>query len=280
MVVVLSASTAALVILLSVALSQLLTDPRIVRPYWNPNRASDLSDRPIETTLHKYDHTSRTAYLTTGESITFRFPAAYYWRKDNQRGGPQYEIALALDYAYLDAAVPKLRALESIRATDDQKRRHAEIAKRLSFVHVLSSLRSQDTPMFKISDGAYTYVGEYCDLAMYVDPNDRWRETYSRADPEPLSYPFSEAETFVSAARIHLSNSRLDGDYQFKVHCEPYVRRSICVVDSYFEDWPIKFLMPKDRLCQWRQESARMQDFLASHVARRTLPSAREQTRY
>ena len=111
-------SAVGLVGFFGVVLSQVAADSRVVRPAINHGPAFDLSDRPIETTLHKYDHKSKNKYLTTGVSITFSFPAAYYYRFDNQRGGPQYEIELALDYQDL-----RLSCRNCANSNDPQSRR-------------------------------------------------------------------------------------------------------------------------------------------------------------
>jgi hypothetical protein len=94
------------------------------------------------------------------------------------------------------------------------------------------------------------------------------QEEQTRRKLGPVPYPFSEADTFLSHERT--KGDVIDNDFVLSMKCELFQNLKICSGLTYFEQWPVRLHIPKDRLCDWRDEVARVRDFLAAHVVRRT----------
>lgn len=173
-----------------------------------------------------------------------------------------------MDYRDLSPIVWKLRALElPIPITDERKGRLTETQRSRTSLEVRSTLAQYRTPLFRIRKGLYIETGEYCVLLMYDSAEAAKRRQRQRAS---IPSPFAEAETFVS--KLRYDNDVFKNDYYFKATCVPVLRVGNCITESYFESWSISFDIPKDRLCRWREELGRVQDFLARHVTERTVP--------
>lgn len=247
------------------------SDEIIVRPNYRPGIFHDLTDRLVDTTLHQYDSAKLRRFVTTGESITFRFQAAYYTRYDNVQGGPQYQINLLLDDLDMEPIEPRLQSTEQYNQTELQRQKRLNLEARRLRVYVFSSLAlSGGANIFKVERHQMTHVGVFCGLEMYVDPVDKSRNWTISQNPKPLAYPFSSADTFVSVER-HKGRRQKD-DYYLTLECSSDSRVEICIADSYFKSWAIRFHLRRERLCQWRDQLTRVQAFLASHVVSETPP--------
>lgn len=239
-----------------------------VRPHSLGSIAWDVSTRPVETTLHKYNR-ARSRYTVTGESVTFRFPAAYYFWIANQKGGAQRRITLDVDRVDLGAIRPALNELRRPERFLTSRPEIADLEGRRTDIHVLSSLSAYDPTLRKIKRGELRALGEaYCGLDMYVEVDTRQRDSSIAQSPTTPQYPFSKVSTFVSAERT--INDRSANDFAFKAKCDPNTRKGFCNVSSYLDVWPIEFKIQKDKLCDWRQETDRIRDFLARHIVRST----------
>jgi hypothetical protein len=246
-------------------------DPREARvsPYGGGTFSTSLA--PVETSLHDYERheaSSPRHYFTTGKSVTFSFPQAYYWFRANQAGGPQWWILLHLDRRDFSptsfAHVARERAIFTDRA---EAARLLEIIQRNEIVvklepglyRAVGGENERTAWQRDLDRGKAVIAGTVCGMRFSYDPHHR-PETYSLS-PDLLS---SHADL----------TAFLDGPWpQTGATGATCTNRSpICQIDFRYRAFAGDFSIPRGDFCQWRDMANRVIRFLDQHLVRETQP--------
>lgn len=192
----------------------------IVRPEYSLAPSFDYSSTLIETTLNVYDKARLDQFVTTGESITFRFPASYYQLKTNAQGGPQLSVVLYMDYR--DLSPIRARKLEQSPITKEKDDLRRELIRHKIGVTVRSNYFSPgNSLLFYKRKGNISKVGEYCGLDM-VDIGTEF--VYHTKDL--LGYPFSVTENCVSDRTV---DTIYGADFYFHAKCSRVGEKNIAL---------------------------------------------------
>ena len=182
-----------------------------------------MDNTPIEVILHKYKPTRDDKYNTTGESISFAFPGDMYSYGENTDGGPQWKIKLLIDYYTLEAIEPKLRATR-YKFSDEARRLEREITKNEVGVQIYSGITGAGPSYWRILDGTYKEMGQFCDLKIYDDgsypifSDPKYKDVYPFTEGEHFYLPVSEEVKKLSRKEARKFLKAQDGFYAY---CDP-----------------------------------------------------------
>ncbi|WP_085899413.1 hypothetical protein [Kiloniella majae] len=247
----------------------------------NPGPVVDKGSEPIIVTLHKYNSTREDKYQTTGESISFAFPADMYFYRGNQDGGPQWKIGLRLDYYAFEAIEPKLRETEKlVLDMDAYSKARRELTRNQSYIDIYSGITPISGPKYSsILDGDYRETDQFCDLTIYSDGSE---PTFSNPEYKDV-YPFTNGEHFYPLTTMEIQEldvkkvlKKIQREDGFYANCKSFKNNRFCNAKTTFEGWDISYQFPKTELCNWEGTRTRMRDFLSKYVINRTPPRKAE----
>jgi len=230
--------------------------------------ATSFSLAPVETTLHEYVHcpdsdASCRPYLTTGRSISFSFPTAYYRTLANKLGGPQAIISLSLDRNTLGPITLAIRAADEAASSGGTRSlplyRYVQ-QNSMSVVletKVGGSIGIGPDPEFvktQLERGDLRPAGRLCDMTFAFA-----RMATDTSVSNPIA-PLADTRAFVdrpSASTAATGATCAD-------------RSPICVIAFDYRGFTGSYTIKRDQFCDWPQETRRVTGFLDRHLVRET----------
>lgn len=254
------------------------------------------SMRPVRVSLHEYLKPASDSH-TTGKSITFEFPCAYFPHTDNHRGGNQLSISIHLDGSteLPSQAVgnPEFAAnrelLQEVREGKSPRQISLELSRTVYGNGGLGRNTIQTVAEVRRGWPAVPFegpVGEHCGLDAFtlsaapsycnrglLDPQYQGLPLAEHA-PNPPGYvdvrpvqqpPFDNWQAF--ARRLP------DGRYYPVVKCTlncPGQKLPLCTTHIDFEGWPLTLRFKSAHICDLDAIISQSRAFLTRHVIART----------
>lgn len=216
---------------------------------WEPRdfRSTPTNDRrPVVVELLEFrrEESDESQFRTTGKSLRFRFPMAYFRELKFQRGGSHGELwlhARSSDFRPLDAAIgippPDDIGLELVSGNSVAAPNFARRSSRI------------------IERDANKNLGVYCGFRFAY-------EGYSSAmlKKAKASWPtsFDQPGTEVSGATIHVNEHDVKGAL-----CLP---RQKCLIGFGYRGFEGQYWISRKEFCSWPQQTARVRRFLDDHL--------------
>ena len=231
-----------------------------VRVPWQWHLTAD--ETPVRVELHDYAGPRAAEGVVEGEPLVFEFPRSAFVYRENQRGGPQQSIMLAVDRETGQLLAP-LIFRETGARSHDVPIHYQRFEDRDLLISVASDkLLVDDYDPFTVfrnfvDMGQVELQGEACGLRLGFADNA------NVAAPDAPELIVGGVDLYGGDVRgIALDPAGPTAELQCARNAD------ICRVSLVFEGREASYTLPKSRLCEHRQYSAQVADFLRRHRVR------------